>query len=51
MRAIINFVKFKPMKIGLKYSIPLGTFEKDHNIGHLCDQNKEHKCWLPMPRM
>ena len=44
MGAIINFVKFKPLKIRLKCSIPLGTFEKDHDIGHLCGQKKEHRC-------
>ena len=34
----LNFVEFRPIKIKLKRIVPLGTFWKDQNIGHLCDQ-------------
>ena len=44
MRAMINFVKFKYIKIGLNCNIPLGAFQNNHNINHLWDQKKKYRC-------
>lgn len=42
----LNFVEFRPTKIKLKRIVSLGTFWKDQNIGHLCDQQKENIVYL-----
>ena len=42
----LNFAEIRPIKTKLKCIIPFGTFWKDHNIGHLCDQKKENIVYL-----